>query len=132
MMLRDTEDDKVKEANVDVRTLRKWVAKSAVEDAENILRHRDLVGVVTSGRLGFDNIQQPLWQSADASHRRKHGRSLVGKLGDRRRKLLVGMEEEGRAVKELPVCFWLSLINLEIVGDSAETVEETLPEMKGH
>ena len=106
MMLRDTEDDKVKEANVDVRTLRKWVAQSAVEDAENILRHRDLVGVVTSGRLGFDNIQQPLWQSADASHRRKLGRSLVGKLGDRRRKLLVGMEEEGRAVKEL--CLFLA------------------------
>ncbi|CAG2234130.1 unnamed protein product [Mytilus edulis] len=59
----------------------KWVAKSAVQDAENILRHRDLVGVVTSGRLGFDNIQQPLWQSADASHRRKTWKKLGRKVG---------------------------------------------------
>ncbi|KAL5005358.1 hypothetical protein ScPMuIL_018814, partial [Solemya velum] len=35
----------VKEANVDVRTGRKWVAKDAVEDAESRLRHRDIVGV---------------------------------------------------------------------------------------
>ncbi|CAC5385086.1 unnamed protein product [Mytilus coruscus] len=39
IMLRDSKDDKVKEANVDVRTGRKWVAKSAVEDAESRLRH---------------------------------------------------------------------------------------------
>lgn len=44
MILRDSKDDKVKEANVDVRTGRKWVAKDAVEDAESRLRHRDIVG----------------------------------------------------------------------------------------
>ncbi|XP_076101153.1 protein mono-ADP-ribosyltransferase PARP14-like [Mytilus galloprovincialis] len=70
-MLRESKDDKVKEANVDVRTGRKWVAKSAVEDAESLLRHRDIVGVVTSGRLGFGNIHQPLWQSADTRHTRE-------------------------------------------------------------
>ena len=42
MMLRDSKDDKVKEVNVDVRTGRKWVAKSIVEDAESRLRHRDI------------------------------------------------------------------------------------------
>ena len=34
----------MKEANVDVRTVRKWVAKDAVEDAESKLRHTDIVG----------------------------------------------------------------------------------------
>ena len=71
MMLRDSKNDKAKEANVDVRTGRKWVAKTAVEDAESRLRHRDIVGVVTSGLLGFGNIHQPLWQSADTRHRRE-------------------------------------------------------------
>ncbi|VDH90516.1 Hypothetical predicted protein [Mytilus galloprovincialis] len=52
-MLRDSKDDKVKEANVDVRTGRKWMAKTAVEDVESRLRHRDIVGVVTLERLGF-------------------------------------------------------------------------------
>ena len=42
-MLRDSKDDKVKEANVEVRTGRKRVTKSAVEDAESPLRHRDIV-----------------------------------------------------------------------------------------
>ena len=67
-MLRDSKGDKVKEANVDFRTGKKCVAKSTVEDAESRLRHRDKVGVVTSGQLGFGNIQQSLWQSADARH----------------------------------------------------------------
>ncbi|CAG2194166.1 unnamed protein product [Mytilus edulis] len=64
MMLRDSKDDKVKEANVDVRTGRKWVAKTAVEDAESRLRHR---------HSGSGNIRATwFWQhSADARYRRE-------------------------------------------------------------
>lgn len=66
MMLTDSKDDKMKGTNVEVRTGRKCVAKYAVEDAGSRLRHRDIVGVVTSGRLGLGSIQQPSWQSADS------------------------------------------------------------------
>ncbi|CAC5404457.1 unnamed protein product [Mytilus coruscus] len=100
MMLRDSKDDKVKVANVDVRTGRKWVAKSAVEDAESRLRHRDILGVVTSGRLAFGNIQQPLWQSADARHRRELVQQEVRRGEEEVRQVrAVSMKQQGQYMK---------------------------------
>ena len=97
MMLRDSKDEEVKEANVDVRTGRKWVAKDAVEDAESRLRHKDIVGVVTSGRLGFGNIQQPLWESADDRQRRDLVQQEVRRGEEEERQVkAVGMKQQGQ------------------------------------
>ena len=87
----------MKEANVDVRTGRKWVPKDAVEDAESRLRHKDIVGVVTSGRLGFGNIQQPLWESADDRQRRDLVQQEVRRGEEEERQVkAVGMKQQGQ------------------------------------
>ncbi|VDI43594.1 Hypothetical predicted protein [Mytilus galloprovincialis] len=52
----DTEksrDYKVRTADVQVRTGRKWSASKAVSEAESRLRHKDIVGTVAVGRQGF-------------------------------------------------------------------------------
>ncbi|CAC5417465.1 unnamed protein product [Mytilus coruscus] len=67
MMLRDSKDDKVKEANVDVRTGRKWV--------------------------------QPLWQSADARHRRELVKQEVRRGEEDRQVRAVSMKQQGQYMK---------------------------------
>jgi len=51
MMVRDSGDEKVRETGVAVDTGRKWRAADTVEEAESRLRHSDIVGTTTSGRL---------------------------------------------------------------------------------
>ena len=60
MMLRDCKDKKVKEAGVQVNTGRKWSAAKAVDDAEASLRHKDIIGTVTSGRQGLGCLGERL------------------------------------------------------------------------
>lgn len=47
MHYKDSSDPMVAKAGIQVRTGRKWWVEEAVRDAEVILRHRSLVGVVT-------------------------------------------------------------------------------------
>ena len=75
MMLRDCRDDKVQEAGIEVRTGRKWSAAEAVEVAEARLRHKDIVGMVTSGRQGLGMVNRTSWRTAGIKERR----SLVQK-----------------------------------------------------
>ena len=56
MILRDNKVDKVQGAQLDHRTRLKWKAQDALEEAESRLRHKDLVGTVTQGRLGLGCI----------------------------------------------------------------------------
>ena len=53
MMLKDSKGTKVSQAGIQVKTGRKWSASQPVEDAESRLRHEDIVGTVTRGRLGL-------------------------------------------------------------------------------
>ncbi|KAL0173755.1 hypothetical protein M9458_029723, partial [Cirrhinus mrigala] len=53
LMYRDSNDPKVAQAGVLVRTGRKWNAQAAVLDAQARLRHKELVGVVARGRAGL-------------------------------------------------------------------------------
>ena len=52
-MYRDSRDPKKAQAEVVVRTGRKWSAQAVVLDAESRLHHKDLVGVVADGRAGL-------------------------------------------------------------------------------
>ncbi|VDI70052.1 Hypothetical predicted protein [Mytilus galloprovincialis] len=54
--------------------------------------------MLTSGRLGFGNIQQPLWQSGDARHRREPVQQEVGEEEDRQVRA-VSMKQQGQYMK---------------------------------
>lgn len=59
LMYRDSRDPKVAQAEVVVKTGRKWNAQAAVLDAESRLCQKDLVGVVARGRVGLGLVQTP-------------------------------------------------------------------------
>ena len=71
MILRDNKDDKVQGAQLDHRTRLKWKAQDALEEAESRLRHKDLVGTVTQGRLGLGCITRAQWRGASSRQRRE-------------------------------------------------------------
>ncbi|XP_063436214.1 uncharacterized protein LOC134717649 [Mytilus trossulus] len=64
MTLRDLKDSKISEAGIQTRTGRKWSARTAVDQAESILHHKDIVGNTCTGRqgLGMTHFQQ--WSKA--------------------------------------------------------------------
>ena len=71
IMLRDNRDEKVRSAGIDLNTGRKWLAQNALEEAEARLRHSDIVGTVTHGRLGLGIITRSQWRTATDSQRRE-------------------------------------------------------------
>ncbi|NJK32032.1 MAG: hypothetical protein HC927_06195 [Deltaproteobacteria bacterium] len=77
MMLRDSADVKVSGARVEVNTGRKWRADKAVQDAESKLRHGDIVGTTTSGRLGLGCVTRASWKAASVNERRKMVQSEI-------------------------------------------------------
>jgi hypothetical protein len=70
LMLRDSIDKKISEAGIEVRTGRKWKASEAVAEAESRLKHQDIVGTVTQGRLGLGCIPKMRWKNASTKERR--------------------------------------------------------------
>ena len=44
MMLRDSQDQKIREASIEVRTGRKWKAEATLREAESRFQHQDIVG----------------------------------------------------------------------------------------
>ncbi|KAL7871866.1 hypothetical protein SRHO_G00068490 [Serrasalmus rhombeus] len=53
LQYRESEDPKVSQAGIEVRTGRRWRAAEAVDVAESRIWHKALVGVVTPGRAGL-------------------------------------------------------------------------------
>ncbi|KAJ7993818.1 hypothetical protein DPEC_G00258660 [Dallia pectoralis] len=70
MMLRDSNDQAVRQANIVVKTGRKWKASGALREAEERLQHGDIMGTVTQGRLGLGVITQASWKAARAKERK--------------------------------------------------------------
>ena len=60
MTLRDSQDEKVRNAGVETRTRRKWSASNSIQRAENMLEIRDIIGNVCIGRqeLGSSRFKQ--------------------------------------------------------------------------
>ena len=88
MMLRDSNDQAVRQANITVKTGRKWKATRALREAEERLQHADIVGTVTQGRLGLGVITRASWKEAKAKERR----GMV-------QKEIRAVEEEGRQAR---------------------------------
>ncbi|KAJ7995782.1 hypothetical protein DPEC_G00248160 [Dallia pectoralis] len=70
MMLRDSNDQAVRQANIVVKTGRKWKASGALREAKERLRHGDIMGTVTQGRLGLGVITRASWKEARAKERK--------------------------------------------------------------
>ena len=53
MPLRDSKTEQIRKAWIEVITGRRWSASRAVEQADNTLKLKDVIGTVTSGRQGI-------------------------------------------------------------------------------
>jgi len=71
MMLRDSKDEKIRQAGIEVRTGRKWKAGEAVREAESWLRYQDIVGTVAHGRLGLGCVTRSSWAAATETEKRE-------------------------------------------------------------
>jgi len=56
MTLRHSRDDKIREAVIRTRTGRKWSAGQSVEQAETMLKLRDIVGATCSGDKAWEQL----------------------------------------------------------------------------
>ena len=96
MMLRDSQDQKIREAGIEIRTGRKWKAEDAVAEAESRLRHQDIVGTVAHGRLGLGCVTRSSWKSANTAERRKLVQEEVRKMEEESRQAhAVTMRKQG-------------------------------------
>ena len=68
MMLRDSQDVRVRQADIEVGTGRKWSASRALREAEDRLQHADIVGSVAKGRLGLGCSTRVSCRDGDSSH----------------------------------------------------------------
>ena len=71
MTLKESPDDMVRRAGVEIRTGRKWSASQAVAQSESRLRHRDIVGTTAVGTKGLGAEKPKRWNSADTETRRE-------------------------------------------------------------
>ena len=70
LTLRDSPDELIRDAGIETRTSRKWSATEAVKQAENTLKHKDIVGVTAVGRQGIGATKTVLWSRSDQKERR--------------------------------------------------------------
>ena len=97
MMIKDSADEKVSKAGIEVKTGCKWSASKAVEEAESRLRHEDIVGTVTRGRLGVGCISRSSWKSASAVDRRRLVQEKVRQVVEEARQAkAVALKQQGR------------------------------------
>ena len=70
MTLWDSADNRIAGAGIQIRTGRKWSAKTSVDQAESMLYLRDIIGNTNTGRqgVGMPHFQQ--WSKASAAERR--------------------------------------------------------------
>ncbi|XP_033747101.1 uncharacterized protein LOC117332324 [Pecten maximus] len=96
MTVRDSKDEKIRNAGIETRTGRKWSASSAVQEAESRLRHSDIVGTTCIGRQGLGTTQVQRWGTADTVSRRKMVQDNIRKMEEEIRKAkMVEMGAQG-------------------------------------
>ena len=70
LTLRDSPDELTCDAGIETRTSRKWSATEAVKQAENTLKHKDILGVTAVGRQGIGATNTVLWSRSHQKERR--------------------------------------------------------------
>lgn len=72
MTLKDSKDPIVSTTAPSLATIRKWTTSNALHNAVSVLRHKDIVDYVQSGRGGFGLAEGgPTWHKASKAERRK-------------------------------------------------------------
>ena len=83
----------------------KWSASQAVEQAETILRHRDIVGTPCEGGMGLVNNKQSKWKTAEPQYRRvmvqQEIRDMKGKSSPNGQTIVIVGSQCRAAVKAL-------------------------------
>jgi hypothetical protein len=69
LTLRDSSDEKISGAGIEVRTGRKWSLKQAVDQAESSLKLQDIVGTTNEGREGLGIRFKQRWRDSDKVER---------------------------------------------------------------
>jgi hypothetical protein len=104
-MLRDSKDGKISKADIPVKTGRKWSAREVVSAAESRLRHQDIVGSVTVGRLGLGCLTRSSWRSSDTRERRTMTLEEVRKMEEEQRLVkATTLSQQGQWMKWERVC----------------------------
>ncbi|XP_060608354.1 uncharacterized protein LOC132760383 [Ruditapes philippinarum] len=70
LTLRDSSDEKISGAGIEIRTGRKWSVKQAVDRAESSLKLQDIVGTTNKGREGLGIRLKQRWSDSDKVERR--------------------------------------------------------------
>nr|XP_022314167.1 uncharacterized protein LOC111118822 [Crassostrea virginica] len=97
LMLRDSKDEKVRTARVEIRTGRKWSTRKTIGEAESRLRHSEIVGRVAIGRQGLDVTPTDKWGTASAEGKRHLVQREVRTMEEEARMVkAVGMKKQGR------------------------------------
>ena len=100
MMLKDSKDEKISQAGIETRSGRKWDVNKAVEEAESRLRHSDIVGTTTRGRLGLGCVTRTRWHNATREERRELVQDEVRHAEEQHRMTkAVGMKNQGAWMK---------------------------------
>ena len=71
MMLRDLEDQVIRDTLPEVKTGMKWSAREVVEAMESHLWHKDIVGATQSGRAGLGMQKHTYFYRASSYEKRK-------------------------------------------------------------
>ena len=66
---------------IETRTSRKWSATEAVKQAENTLKHKDIVGVTAVGRQGIGATNTVLWSRSDQKETLSKNQNLTSIKG---------------------------------------------------
>ena len=100
LMLRDSSDTVLQAARIPVRTGSKWSAVDTVAEVESRLRHKDIVGTVTEGRLGLGCITRASWKAANSQERRALVQEEVREMEEEQRQVRVAaMRQQGQWMK---------------------------------
>ncbi|XP_060062635.1 uncharacterized protein LOC132543183 [Ylistrum balloti] len=87
MTVRDSKDERIRNAGIETRTGRKWSASIAVQEAESRLRHSDIVGTTCIGKQGLGSTRVERWGTADTAGRRKMVQDNIRKMEEEIRKV---------------------------------------------
>ena len=91
------------DAGIETRTSRKWSATEAVKQAENTLKHNDIVGVTAVGRQGIGATNTVLWSRSDQKERRALIQSEVRRAEEHARQArAVEMEHREHGLRGTP------------------------------